>query len=307
MISFRKYVDQILNEAIPLGIAKKSFTRKNFPANYTEKLNRVFNNKDRIILPFQIDMDALKDMLADSKFSAYVDVFNFLFNDIYAKVRTPPKKEHNYTEEEWAEELKKQLKTVYHVDWDSYIKGYAYESMPDGGGNVKEDKRKPVRIGKLLQKYNPELLKRYKEDPARQTQKEYVIVISRHPYDIAGASTDRNWTSCYDYNFDKIVYKDKKKEPPVDQTTWDSFPCSDNVENELPELIAYLVPKDELRENGKIALHKPISRISIKGYVHKNKYGFYIDEYDPMYGVKSDAFLKEMRNWIKENGLALSV
>jgi hypothetical protein len=54
-----------------------------------------------------------------------------------------------------------------------------------------------MKIGKLINKYGDrETLKIFTEDPGRLKPREWEIVISRHPYDLAGMSTDRGWTSC---------------------------------------------------------------------------------------------------------------
>lgn len=67
-----------------------------------------------------------------------------------------------------------------------------------GGYAASDDSQRKIRIGKLIDK--PTLLKAFNNDPARQSSKlsgkELMVCISRHPYDVAGMSTDRGWTSC---------------------------------------------------------------------------------------------------------------
>jgi hypothetical protein len=53
------------------------------------------------------------------------------------------------------------------------------------------------KIGQILTRNDREdLLKRFNEDPARKVGENKMVCISRHPYDIAGADTDRRWTNC---------------------------------------------------------------------------------------------------------------
>lgn len=59
---------------------------------------------------------------------------------------------------------------------------------------------KLIKIGKFIKKYGDEfLLDCYKIDRNSYFDlRGKKIVISNHPYDVMGASTDRNWTSCID-------------------------------------------------------------------------------------------------------------
>lgn len=73
--------------------------------------------------------------------------------------------------------------------------GWNVEDYRAGIASDKSGKRR-MRIGRLLVKH-PDLLKRFNEDKNRAAYRgKFLICISRHPYDIAGASTDRGWTSC---------------------------------------------------------------------------------------------------------------
>ena len=66
--------------------------------------------------------------------------------------------------------------------------------------NIKE-KKSPIKIGKVLNKLEAtSLLQEYtnKKTLFIKDTDDYVTVISRHPYDIIGVSTRRNWTSCID-------------------------------------------------------------------------------------------------------------
>ena len=62
----------------------------------------------------------------------------------------------------------------------------------------REGSKNESKIGQLLTRFKREdLLKKFNEDPDRKVGKDNLLVcISRHPYDIAGADTDRAWTNC---------------------------------------------------------------------------------------------------------------
>ena len=67
-----------------------------------------------------------------------------------------------------------------------------------------------IKIGKLLNRLGyKDLLNKFNTDKSREDlknrNKESYIVFSKHPYDIAGMSTDRNWTSCMDIYKDKMI------------------------------------------------------------------------------------------------------
>ncbi len=118
----------------------------------------------------------------------------------------------------------------------NYLEGYCEK---DG---------RTFRIGKVLNKLGYEnLLKTFNEDPNRAVQnKNFLICISKHPYDIAGMSTDRGWTSCM--NLEDGINK--------------SFVLEEIKEGTI---IAYLI--DEKDKN----INHPYGRINIKPYIKENE------------------------------------
>jgi hypothetical protein len=108
----------------------------------------------------------------------------------------------------------------------------------------KKDTKQNIKIGKLLTKLKQqELLGKFNTDKSREgTKKEYMVVISRHPYDIGGQSTDRGWTSCM--NLEDGVYK---KYVPIDVAAG--------------TLVAYVTDKNDPD------LKNPTGRLSIKPFV----------------------------------------
>lgn len=325
---------EVLNEAIPLSIAKRSFGRKHFSKNYDDYyLNRVFEKwhsaKDRIILPFKKSIDFYKDLLHDEDSSAFSDIYRFLrefrdrkdpYDDYKDELERMSREKVDKTNPEEYNRLRNEAMNAqwletYIVDEKDYMEGYAYRVSRDENGMMKygnKDFKQRLRIGKLLQQYGREdLLKRFKEDPFRQLSGEYVIVISRHPYDLAGISTDRNWTSCLDRKYPPIVYKDKKeKEKDFDQLyyqkdeikKWGQTEAErEKCNAEIEGLVAYLVPEKEVYGKEKVLLRKPIARILMSRSSDDTYY--YIPE-DGIKGVYSEDFIRQVRNWLDENYLS---
>lgn len=327
---------EVLNEAIPLSIAKKAFGRKHFEKNYKDFfLNRVFEEwysaKDRIILPFVQKKDFYINLLHDEDTSAYTEIRNYIRGWTSQKRKSPyddfkdelekmyKEKIHETDPERFNklnnEAMKAQWLETFDLDENDYVEGYAYRPFRKENGMIEygtKDPKQKVRIGKLLQQYGrDDLLKKFKEDPARKLVGEYVIVISRHPYDIAGISTDRNWTSCLDRKYPPIVYKDKKeKEKDFDQLYYQkneikkwgqSEADREKCHEDLDGLVAYLVPKSEVYGKEKVSLKKPIARIVM--YRSSDQTHYYIPE-DGIKGVYSEEFEKQVRHWMDENFLS---
>lgn len=129
-----------------------------------------------------------------------------------------------------------------------YRQGYAYK---------KEDnlKNKPVKLIKVLHKslsYNPDKfnqLKKEFDERLKSNRKENIkclICITHNPYDIAGMSTDRNWTSCM--NLETGCHK---------QTAYRQV--------QYGGMCAYLIKEDDKD------IKEPIARIAIKRFVHHNE------------------------------------
>jgi hypothetical protein len=114
----------------------------------------------------------------------------------------------------------------------------------------------------------------------------YLICISRHPYDIAGMSTDRRWQSC-------MTLPGDKKKP--EGGAWHEYVYFDITEGTL---VAYLI--DENDKN----INHPYARIAIKPYYN------YYDKSDvllvPEPVIYSDRknglepFSKAVKNWVEK-------
>ncbi len=97
-----------------------------------------------------------------------------------------------------------------------------------------------IEIEKLIKQYNeiPEV-----EELRSAKPKRYYIIFSKHPYDIAGMSTDRGWTSCMNlYQGSNASYI--------------------QYDIEVGTMVAYLVKEEDLN------IKNPTARIAIKPYVN---------------------------------------
>lgn len=176
--------------------------------------------------------------------------------------------------------------------WD-YIGGTVDVAFKDNQGNVKV--RKGQKIGKLIAKDtiptgngNVSALDLFSVDPVRLgkniksaiSSNDLWIVISNHAYDIAGMSTDRDWTSCMN-----IVDGDNK---------W-------FVEQDIKRgtLIAYIIDKKDTN------IEHPYGRILIKPYKLQRPGHIGLDVapivYSPEVTVYSPYIgLKPIRVWLKD-------
>ena len=136
---------------------------------------------------------------------------------------------------------------------DDYIKGTA--------SCTRDGRRQVVRIGKVIagqaSKYRKigrakqvarmeEILKVFSSDPSRsasQQNTKFKIVFCRHPYDIAGKSTYRGWTSCMSIHGNR-----------------NNSDVKADIEHGTVE--AYCV------KDGDEAIKNPVCRVSLKPYVN---------------------------------------
>jgi hypothetical protein len=113
------------------------------------------------------------------------------------------------------------------------------------------------------------LYARFQNDPARRkitkSPQAFSVIISRHPYDIAGASTGRGWTSCINL----VDGSDKRY-------------VASYVKNE--HLIAYLVKAED------VDIKRPISRLWIVRYDGDGD--FILKNSHDIYGAGSALFLR---------------
>ena len=153
-------------------------------------------------------------------------------------------------------------------------KGYNVEDYVNGIAVDSSGKRR-MKMGKLLP---PELQKIVANDPVRQGAKsaatgDQMIVISRHPYDVAGMSTDRGWSSCMNIVAGSNMHY---------------------VERDVRDgsIIAYLVHKTDLN------VKNPSARILMRVYKSSSgKTGLFPSA---IYGSGGPDFTNTIRRWCSE-------
>ena len=123
------------------------------------------------------------------------------------------------------------------------------------------------------------------------------VVISRDPYDIAGMSTDRRWTSCMELKNENKNYDERSR----NQNQGGQFRYY--VKNDLIEgsLIAYLIDKDD-RE-----IEEPYARVLIKPYINRQGDQIFLSPEARVYkddtlidSVLADKFLAIVDDWTRE-------
>lgn len=173
---------------------------------------------------------------------------------------------------------------------ESFIskKGYTITDFAEGMAK-KVANNNPYRIGKILnsmKKEYPEeaaeLLKLYNESKASSKSK-YLIVISRHPYDIAGASTGRSWArqSCMSLEYGK-------SNPSAKQ--WKTVPHA----IELGAMVAFLIYEHDKNIN------EPLARIFIKPYYNESKSEILYKADQTIYGKYDKLFLAIVNEWVEQ-------
>ena len=262
-MQFDKFFN-LINEAIPLKtIKKKKWSKKYSPAYKSSKLNELFGEKDRLVLPID-----LQDSEVINKSNPLLDkIWNMLYDNFQVTIRTR----------------------------EDYIQGVAFKPLDN-------QRKQPYRIGKLLNKLAAsnaearELYEAFRDDPMRTSKKsqDFFVVISRHPYDLAGMSTDRNWTSCMNLGTKNIQYKDKSNSAGINK----HFVPHDI---DSGSLIAYLVSGEDVHPNGKMAIQKPLARILLKPHVNTSDKSDVVYSLGRTYGVSVSSFKDFVSSWLKEN------
>ncbi|AVH85060.1 hypothetical protein RsoM2USA_132 [Ralstonia phage RsoM2USA] len=161
------------------------------------------------------------------------------------------------------------------IDREVKKQGYEVEDYVSGIASKDDGKRK-IKIGKLLAD-NPDAQKLFANDPQRQASKDagYKIVISRHPYDIAGMSTNRGWTSCMNLMGINGHY------------------VMSDVEGGT--IIAYLVRGNDLN------IKNPTGRILIKPFFNVDKPDeFILQRESQVYGTNVNGFTQKVDEWLNE-------
>jgi hypothetical protein len=253
----------IFLEAIRLKDAKnKRLSRKSGGAYHIDVLKDVFGNKDRLVY----DLD-----LSENDFETA--------NPLVAKINRLL--ELNYPGFK--------IKTL-----EEYKKGIIF-SLKD------TEKKQGRKIGKLLQAVNDgesiRLLDAFKKDPSRLAKDDmYKVVISRHPYDIAGMSTDRNWRSCMTLDVTNVVYNEPERRNTVGVN-------KRYVPHDISEgsIVAYLVSSSDVTKGGKVEIRRPLSRILMKPFENVENSRDIAYSLGKTYGAGIEKFSDFVREWLLNN------
>ena len=244
-------------------------TKNNKQVDLTNLYKDLFNGKFRVVLPFEMKDDVILRTFKSKNYDDIKIAFEFLLKMYFTYFNT------SYTIKDW----------LYGPG--EFISGYIVN---------KKDEKKKISIGKILSEVlknnknvkevteHSEALKKlnttYNQRPAKKNN--LVIVISRHPYDIAGMSTDRGWRSCM--NIDLGVYKE--------------FVLTSIIKGTL---IAYVVDKKDTNIN------KPLNRILIKPYRNKKDQDINLEEPNfilktsQIYGAELPGFQETVQEWLDKN------
>lgn len=216
-------------------------------------------------------------------------------------------------------------KSETQIEIENLFSENGYEVIDYISGIAKyKDAKNPSKIGKVLNSLSNKsdkdispLIKKFIEDPIRKSGKdEMLICISRHPYDIAGADTDRKWTNCMTIgsesskkldslekklsDLDKNNISDREKISQIEQEIRDIKIDGQNVKYLLQDvkegsLIAYLIKSNDKNINN------PIANLNIKPYLNVNdNRDFILLSDSKMYGNGNEMFKKRVDEFLEE-------
>lgn len=158
-----------------------------------------------------------------------------------------------------------------------HLSNNGYEISDYKMGLAKDKHGRDVKIGKALEqtKAPASVKKSFVNDAARKTTKhaDLHIVISRHPHDVAGMSTDRGWTSCMNMDKGQGMY---------------AAMLEDDIK--AGTHVAYLVHKNDH------TIQKPVARIALKPYKSPDGHTIIRPE-GSTYGTGNDSFSHSVRKW----------
>jgi hypothetical protein len=175
---------------------------------------------------------------------------------------------------------------------ETYLNTLGYTIVDYKGNmaqNIEGDKKRQMRIAKLLQRNNPELLSIFIKDPEREMSKNIgtkSIVISQHPYDVAGMSAGTGREAWHSSCLNAVGGGNKHYLPG-------------EIQNGT--LCAYYINSDDTN------IEKPLGRVNIKPYCDTDEYedseDVAIDDYrwfpdKRVYGNFPPSALKILKEWI---------
>lgn len=162
--------------------------------------------------------------------------------------------------------------------------GYTIKDYRAGIATLHREGQKPrdFSIGNILNRLgaSPSLVRRFTNDQTRSVKSlnGLKIIISRHPHDVAGMSTDRGWTSCM----------------TLDTEFPDTLALKKDVQRGTHT--AYLVHHDDDE------IKNPIARIAMKPFHSIDDQNEKILRPEAKtYGAQSDSFYNSVRDWSEQH------
>jgi len=157
------------------------------------------------------------------------------------------------------------------------IKGFlsrrGYSIVDYKMGLAKKENGRLTKIASLLDE--DYLQNMYSKSREGSKKGNLLIVISRHPYDIAGMSTGRGWTSCM--NLDNGLYKEY---------------IHKDIENGL--IVAYIIDPEDTN------IKHPIGRLLLKQYINiRNKNDVILYPDNKIHGTNIPGFRNTIIEWLK--------
>jgi hypothetical protein len=264
----------------------------------------------KILLQEALKPSQFRNYVKNFNRERYVDIFKKLGDEFehdrnYYRIYIPLGKEEKYGPVSNVEKEVTDFLTKNGYQVLDYIKGITKFG----------DAKNTTSIGKVLTRLKADdLMKKFVSDESRKALTSDIdnlmVVISRHPYDIAGSDTDRNWTNCMtmghtsskrvevlfnqlnslndklsslqkeDPNYVNILKKIKNLKSEIE----DRKEEGENVKyliHEVKEgsLISYLINKNDKNINN------PLAVLNIKPYINeKNPDDFVLVSSNEMYG-----------------------
>lgn len=163
---------------------------------------------------------------------------------------------------------------------ESHLKQHGYEVADYKRGKAKDKYGREVNIAKVLDKTQaaPVLKHHFLTDPNRshKLHDNLQVVISRHPYDVAGMSTNQHWTSCLDMS-----------------TGIEAGRLPNEVHSGTH--VAYLTHK------GDDTAKEPLARIALKPFKEEKSDRTVLIPERKLYGAATSSFEHTVFNWANDH------
>ena len=228
----------------------------------------------------------LQEALKPSQFRKYVKAFNReKYNRVFKSLGDKYEHDRNYYRIYIPLGKEEKSGPVSNVEKEvtDFLNQNGYQVLDYIKGIVKFGEAKnTTTIGKVLTRLKAdELMKKFVSDESRKAltsdAENLMVVISRHPYDIVGSDTDRNWTNCMTLghagskrvekmHMELESLKNKLKDMTKDNTnwyrdfeqgrgniTWDSPEIK--LDAKIRELEGEIKDRKETGENSKYLIH----------------------------------------------------